>query len=57
MLLLMTRILHPEKDMETKEITIPYSSSVISFEFASLHYGVKERKQYAYMLEGFDKTQ
>ena len=46
-----------KKDItETKKITIPYSSSVISFEFASLHYGVKERKQYAYMLEGFDKT-
>jgi len=41
---------------ETKSITIPYSSSVISFEFASLHYGVLERKQYAYKLEGFDKT-
>jgi ligand-binding sensor domain-containing protein/signal transduction histidine kinase len=41
---------------ETKKITLPYSSSVISFEFASLHYGVRERKQYAYMLEGFDKT-
>jgi ligand-binding sensor domain-containing protein/signal transduction histidine kinase len=46
-----------KKDItETKKITIPYRSSVISFEFASLHYGVKERKQYAYMLEGFDKT-
>src|ERR1035437_439215 len=46
-----------KKDItETKKITIPYSSSVISFEFASLPYGVRERKQYAYMLEGFDKT-
>jgi len=40
---------------ETKSITIPYSSSVISFEFASLNYTTPEKKQYAYMLEGFDK--
>lgn len=41
---------------ETNEITIPYNNSVISFEFASLNYGGQEKKQYAYMLEGFDKT-
>jgi PAS domain S-box-containing protein len=41
---------------ETKEITIPHKSSVISFEFASLDYTIAERKQYAYMLEGFDDT-
>ena len=29
---------------------------MISFEFASLHYGVQEKKQYEYILEGFDKT-
>ncbi len=40
---------------ETREITIPYASSVISFEFASLNYTVQEKKQYAYMLEGFDE--
>jgi signal transduction histidine kinase/ligand-binding sensor domain-containing protein len=40
---------------ETREITLPYSSSVISFEFASLSYSNPEKKQYAYMLEGFDK--
>ncbi|HXL57220.1 MAG TPA: histidine kinase dimerization/phospho-acceptor domain-containing protein, partial [Chitinophagaceae bacterium] len=40
---------------ETNSITIPYSSSVISFEFASLNYTRAERKQYAYKLEGFDK--
>ena len=38
-----------------KSITIPYSSSVISFDFASLNYIHAERKQYAYKLEGFDK--
>ena len=40
---------------ETTDVTIPYSSSVISFEFASLNYTIAERKQYAYKLEGFDK--
>ena len=41
---------------ETSDITLPYNSSVISFEFASLNYIPAEKKQYAYMLEGFDKT-
>jgi signal transduction histidine kinase/ligand-binding sensor domain-containing protein/DNA-binding response OmpR family regulator len=38
----------------TKEITIPYKSSVISFEFASLNYTVMGKKHYAYRLDGFD---
>ena len=38
-----------------REITLPYSSSIISFEFASLNYTLARKKQYAYMLEGFDK--
>ena len=41
---------------ETKSITLPYSNSVLSFEFASLNYTAPEKKQYAYILEGFDKT-
>jgi len=40
---------------ETKAIKLPYSSTVFSFEFASLNYTSSEKKQYAYMLEGFDK--
>jgi PAS domain S-box-containing protein len=45
-----------EKDItETTEITIPYKSSVISFEFASLNYTISEKKQYEYILEGFDE--
>ena len=40
---------------ETKAITLPYSNSVFSFEFATLNYTSSEKKQYAYMLEGFDK--
>jgi signal transduction histidine kinase/ligand-binding sensor domain-containing protein/DNA-binding response OmpR family regulator len=39
---------------ETKEITLSYNQAVISFEFASLNYTSQARKQYAYMLEGFD---
>lgn len=41
---------------ETKSIELPYTSSVISFEFASLNYTAAEKKRYAYMLEGYDKT-
>ncbi|MHA4809353.1 two-component regulator propeller domain-containing protein [Flavitalea flava] len=39
----------------TREITLPYSSSFLSFEFASLNYTLFRKKQYAYMMEGFDK--
>jgi signal transduction histidine kinase/ligand-binding sensor domain-containing protein len=46
-----------KKDIsETKEIILPYKNSVFSFGFASLNYTVQGKKQYAYMLEGFDKT-
>ncbi|HEY2727466.1 MAG TPA: histidine kinase dimerization/phospho-acceptor domain-containing protein, partial [Parafilimonas sp.] len=45
-----------KKDIaETKSITLSYKSSVIEFEFASLNYTSDQKKQYAYMLEGFDK--
>ncbi|HMH23064.1 MAG TPA: two-component regulator propeller domain-containing protein [Puia sp.] len=45
-----------KKDItETKEITISYKQSVISFGFASLNYTSVEKKQYAYRLVGFDK--
>jgi signal transduction histidine kinase/ligand-binding sensor domain-containing protein/DNA-binding response OmpR family regulator len=40
---------------ETKEIAIPYSQSVISFEFASLNYTSTSKKIYSYKLEGFDR--
>ena len=40
---------------KAKSITIPYSSSVIDFSFASLNYTSNQKKQYAYRLEGFDK--
>jgi signal transduction histidine kinase/CheY-like chemotaxis protein len=40
---------------EAREIVLPYSSSVFSFEFASLNFAETQNKKYAYMLEGFDK--
>lgn len=40
---------------ETKAITLPYRSYVLSFEYASLNYTSWEKKIYAYKLEGFDK--
>ncbi|OJW58174.1 MAG: hypothetical protein BGO55_22970 [Sphingobacteriales bacterium 50-39] len=45
-----------KKDItETKDLTLPYSSSVFSFEFASLNYVTPSKRKYAYKLEGFDK--
>ena len=41
---------------EAKDISIPYSQSVITFEFATLDYASRQKKQYAYKLEGFDKS-
>ena len=41
---------------EAQRIVLPYKSSVFSFFFASLNYTSPEKKQYAYMLEGFDKN-
>jgi ligand-binding sensor domain-containing protein/signal transduction histidine kinase len=40
---------------ETKEIILSYKNAVITFEFASLYFGAEDKKNYAYMLEGFDK--
>jgi signal transduction histidine kinase/CheY-like chemotaxis protein/ligand-binding sensor domain-containing protein len=44
-----------ESITETKEIVLPYEQRTISLEFASLHYTSPEHKQYAYILDGFDK--
>jgi ligand-binding sensor domain-containing protein/signal transduction histidine kinase len=40
---------------ETREITVSYKNTVISFEFASLNYTIPEKKRYAYRLVGFDQ--
>lgn len=39
----------------TKEIELPYSQNVFSFEFAALDYRAPSKNHYAYMMEGFDK--
>lgn len=38
----------------TSSLRLSYKQSVLTFEFASLNYVNKEKKQYAYILEGFD---
>jgi signal transduction histidine kinase/CheY-like chemotaxis protein/ligand-binding sensor domain-containing protein len=51
--------MHPKSPLkkhitETREIVLSYDQSVITFEFASLNYTTLDKKQYAYILEGFD---
>jgi two-component system, sensor histidine kinase ChiS len=41
---------------ETDHITLPYKDDVFSFGFAALDYAAPAKNQYAYMMEGFDKT-
>jgi signal transduction histidine kinase/ligand-binding sensor domain-containing protein/DNA-binding response OmpR family regulator len=45
----------PQQISEAKTITLDYTQSVVTFEFAALSYTVPEKNQYAYKLEGFDK--
>jgi signal transduction histidine kinase/ligand-binding sensor domain-containing protein/DNA-binding response OmpR family regulator len=40
----------------TREIVLPYSNSIITFEFATLNYTISRKKVYAYRLVGFDKV-
>jgi len=40
---------------ETKSVTLTHDQSVISLEYASLDYLSPNKKNYAYILEGFDK--
>nr|WP_294795357.1 two-component regulator propeller domain-containing protein [uncultured Mucilaginibacter sp.] len=40
----------------TKEITLNYDQTVLTFEFTALNYTMPQKNQYAYMLENFDKT-
>ncbi|MBD0260751.1 MAG: hybrid sensor histidine kinase/response regulator, partial [Cytophagales bacterium] len=44
----------PTTITECREITIPYSSSVFSFEFAALNYLHPGKNQYQYKLEGLE---
>ncbi|WP_394201317.1 two-component regulator propeller domain-containing protein [Marinagarivorans algicola] len=40
--------------IQTKEITLEYDQTVMTFEFALLNYDVPDKNEYAYKLEGFD---
>jgi signal transduction histidine kinase/ligand-binding sensor domain-containing protein/DNA-binding response OmpR family regulator len=41
---------------ETDSLTLSHRQNVFTLEFAALNYVLPEKNQYAYMLEGFDKT-
>ncbi len=41
---------------ETRSITLPYTSNVFSFTFATLNYTSAEKKLYAYKMVGFDNA-
>lgn len=41
---------------ETNSLTLSHRQNVFTLEFAALNYILPEKNQYAYMLEGFDKT-
>lgn len=40
---------------DAHKLVLSYKQSVLSFEFAALDYGFTDRKQYACLLQGFDK--
>lgn len=44
-----------ENILEAKEIILPYSDNVFSFQFAALDFNSSQSIQYAYMMEGFDE--
>jgi ligand-binding sensor domain-containing protein len=39
---------------ETRELTLSYQHSMVTFEFAALNFVLPQKNQYAYKLEGFD---
>ncbi len=41
---------------ESQQIVLPYAGNAFAFEFSALMYHAPEQHQYAYRLEGFDKT-
>lgn len=40
---------------QTSEITVPYSASVLTFEYAALNYNEIKGVRYSYLLEGFEE--
>lgn len=49
-------ILHAPMEYSTDEVVLPPSANMVSFLYAALSYCSPSKNQYAYMLEGFDKT-
>ncbi len=48
---------HLQKSIiEADQLTLNYDDTVVSFEFAALHFADPPKNQYAYMMEGFDKN-
>ncbi|MEP2237968.1 MAG: two-component regulator propeller domain-containing protein [Maribacter sp.] len=41
--------------LENKKIELNYDESVLTFEFAALHYAAPQKNRYSYKLEGFDE--
>lgn len=41
---------------DTQQIVLPYNQNGFSFEYASLSFFAPEKNEYAYMLQGFDKS-
>jgi hypothetical protein len=41
---------------ETQALTLSYTQSMVTFEFAALNFVVPQKNRYAYKLEGFDRT-
>jgi PAS domain S-box-containing protein len=41
---------------QTKQLTLSYKDSMVTFEFAALNLYLPQKNQYKYMLEGFDKA-
>jgi ligand-binding sensor domain-containing protein/signal transduction histidine kinase len=41
---------------QAEKIIVPYSSSVLTFEFVALNYNANKGDEFAYMLEGFDQN-
>ncbi|GAB3038167.1 two-component regulator propeller domain-containing protein [Spirosoma pulveris] len=40
---------------DTRQLTLSYQQSVLSFQFTALNYTISEKNQYAYKLDGFDQ--
>lgn len=51
-----SNILHVPMEYNMEKVVFPPSANMVSFVYAALSYCSPSKNQYAYMLEGFDKT-